>query len=271
MVLAEAQLATDPVMHVLGRGLGHLRCEAMNPEHVVVGTIDLQAVGQLGRARTWFTNLSAMRSPTVGSILGRADVVAVAKPMLLGLAGEREPPELGVDVRRVVHDHRVAVGECRPVSVDGLELQPAVAHRLLHRALQARLELTVEEVLPFGGIANTAELPAHLVERVAIDERVHVPDGNVAQHPRPPERDGGDRRIPPDRALRGYYRGAGGRGVAALELLVLAHSMHARLLEDAHQQRVVPLRIEQLVNGLQSFERVLAVEHAGLVRTSSSR
>ena len=202
----------------------------------------------------------------VGGLLGRADVVREAEPVLLGLAREGEPSELGVDVAGVVDDHRVAVGERRPVAVHGLELQPAVAHRLVHGALQAWLELAVEQLLPLGGVAHAAELPAHLVERVAIDERVDVPDGNVAQHARAPERHRRNRRIAPRPCCAPAATGGPGRrGVAALELLVLAHAMDARLLEDARQQRVVPIRVEELVDGLESLERVLAVEDSGLV------
>ena len=55
------------------------------------------------------------------------------------------------------------------------------------------------------------------------------------------------------------------RGVAALELLALAFAMHARLLEHTRQQRVVPIRVEQLIHRVESLEGVLAVEDTGLV------
>ena len=47
LILAEAQLAADALVDVLGGGLGHLRGEAVDAEHVVVGAVDLQTVGQL--------------------------------------------------------------------------------------------------------------------------------------------------------------------------------------------------------------------------------
>ena len=122
LLLAETQLATDAVVDVLRGGLRHLRGEAVDAEHVVVRAVDLQAVGQLRRAGPGGDHLERDDvALAVRRVLRGTDVVGEAEPVLLGLAREREPPQLGVDVARVVHDHRVAVGERRPVAVHGLE------------------------------------------------------------------------------------------------------------------------------------------------------
>ena len=196
-------------MDVLRGGLRHLRGEAVDTEHVVVRAVRLQAVGQLRGGGSGGDHLERDDvALAVRRVLRGTHVVGEAEPVLLGLAREPEAPQLAVDVARVVHDHRVTVRERRPVSVHGLEAQPSLTRRLLHRALQPGFELGPQQLIPSTGIADAAELPAHLEERVAIDERVHVPDGDVAQHARTPERHGGDGRVATDRAPSRHRGGA---------------------------------------------------------------
>src|SRR5262249_20362318 len=116
----------------------------------------------------------------------RDEVVRQAQPLAVGLAREGEALDLALLSVGVQHDQVVVRDAHSEITVNRLRSQVAPLPRLTQHALQSWLELLADQCFILLAVRHAA--PAPTKERVAVQARRDVLDGDAIQRARPPER-----------------------------------------------------------------------------------
>ena len=170
VVAGDAQLLADPLVPVLGQGLGHLDRDPVQLQVLAVAVVG----EQLGRRlRGGQAHGDDVHADHVGLARGdRPEEVGDAQPPVAALAGEAEADPLAAVA--VPDDHVVAVAVAGEVAVDDRRAQDLAGDGLVQQGPQAGPGLGLQGVAPGLLAAGRAQLPLAPEQRRLVQVRHQV-------------------------------------------------------------------------------------------------